>query len=475
MVASPCGPAPDKGSILPVLTAALRAVDPAQAVRAHLALAGDRLQIGAREYELSDAGRIFVIGGGKAAAPMAAAVASILGHRITHGLVNVKYGHTAGSTGWHVRFGRAEAAPARTDWAATEPIQVLEAGHPVPDAAGQAGAEQMLACLQDLTEHDLVLVLISGGGSALLPLPAPGITLGDLQALTGVLLRSGASITEVNAVRKHCSQLAGGQLARRAAPAQVATLILSDVVGSPLDAIASGPTVPDTSDFPGALAVLQRYQVLDAIPTAIRTRLEQGVAGVVAETPKPGDPVFNRVNNVIVGDNAIAGWAAVTEACRLGWEAQLLTTYLQGEACEVGRVLAGLAQGIAAGQSSVRRPACLVLGGETTVTVRGAGTGGRNQELALSAAVALHQGSANGGASQIAIVSLATDGNDGPTDAAGGLATPDTVSRGLLLGLDAHAALTANDSYTYLSQVASLVITGPTNTNVNDLIFVFVA
>ncbi len=243
----------------------------------------------------------------------------------------------------------------------------------------------MVALLHGLGPQDLVIVLVSGGGSALLPSPAPGITLEDLQALTATLLACGASITEINAVRKHCSQLQGGQLARLAAPAQVATLILSDVVGTPLDAIASGPTVPDRTRYADALAVLQRYQVLDRVPISVSSRLARGVAGSLPETPKPGDPMFARINNVVIGDNAIAGRAAAGAARRLGWQAQLLTTFLQGEAREVGRALAGLGQGIATGQSDLQAPICLLLGGETTVTLRGPGKGGRNQELALSA------------------------------------------------------------------------------------------
>ncbi|HEX9116856.1 MAG TPA: DUF4147 domain-containing protein, partial [Anaerolineae bacterium] len=380
-----------RAPILAVLNAALRAADPMQAVLTHVSLSGDLLRIGMRDYDLAAIDRIVVIGGGKADAPMAAALASILGARITAGLVNVKYGHTADAAGWHVSFGRLETPPSSRYPVSTGPIRVIEAGHPVPDQAGQAGAARMLTLLQGLSSRDLVIVLISGGGSALLPMPTAGISLADLQAVTTTLLRCGANIAEINAVRKHCSEIQGGQLVRWAAPAQVAALILSDVVGSPLDAIASGPTVPDRTSFVDALAVLQRYDVLDQVPAAIRDRLEQGVAGAVAETPKPGDPVFERTNNVVIGDNAIAGRAAAHEARRQGWQAKLLTTYMQGEAREVGRVVAGLAQGIACGQSDIQKPACLVLGGETTVTIRGHGQGGRNQELALAAAIALDE------------------------------------------------------------------------------------
>ena len=221
------------------------------------------------------------------------------------------------------------------------------------------------------------IVLISGGGSALLPLPADAITLADYQALTGLLLRCGADITEINTVRKHCSRLQGGQLARLAAPAQVATLILSDVVGTPLDAIASGPTVPDRSSFADAWHILERYDIAEQAPASVRAQLRRGVAGLIPDTPKPGDPLFERVNNVVIGDNASAGHAAVAEAKRLGFSAALLTTFLQGEAREVGRVAAGLAQGIASGQSDFAPPVCLVLGGETTVTLRGAGDRGQ--------------------------------------------------------------------------------------------------
>jgi glycerate 2-kinase len=348
----------------------------------------------------------------------------------------------------------------------------------VPDAAGQAGAAQIAGLLGELTPRDLVFVLISGGGSALLPLPVAGISLADYQALTGALLRCGADITEINAIRKHCSRLQGGQLARLAAPAQVVTLILSDVVGTPLDAIASGPSVPDRSTFADALAILTRYAILDQIPATVRSHLAAGAAGAVPDTPKPGDPLFERVTNVVIGDNASAGRAAAAEARRLGYHSALLTTFIQGEAREVGRAVAGLAQGIACGQSDFTAPACLVLGGETTVTIRGRGTGGRNQELALAAAIALDDtplGYPLPEDVDVTVVSLGTDGTDGPTDAAGGVAWPDTVARGRALGLGARAARADNDSYRYLGALGDLIVTGPTNTNVNDLVFAMVS
>jgi len=469
-----------RSKILRVLSAALGAVDPGEAIRGHVTLTDNLLRVGTYDYRLDEIDRIFVVGGGKAGAPMASALLDLLGRRITAGVVNVKYGHTAGAGSWRVRFGHraaAEPAASATPQPALRPpipgpVAIIEAGHPVPDSAGQEGAAQIAALLQGLTGRDLVIVVISGGGSALLPLPVAGISLADYQALNTALLRCGADITEFNTVRKHCSRLQGGQLARLAAPAQVVALILSDVVGSPLDAIASGPTVPDRSTFAEALAVLKRYAILDQAPVSVRTHLARGAAGVIPDTPKPGDALFERVVNIVVGDNASAGRAAVAAARRLGWHSALLTTFVQGEAREVGRVVAGLAQGVVAGQSDFKPPACLVLGGETTVTIRGKGWGGRNQELALAAAIALADFKPLVGI-ELAVVSLATDGTDGPTDAAGAIATLDTVARGRALGLDARAALAANDSYHYLAALGDLILTGPTNTNVNDLMFVF--
>ncbi len=460
-----------RDDIIRILEAALRAVDPSEAVRNHLSVAQKTLRVGAQDYPLGEIERILVVGGGKAGVPMAAAVYSVLGDRITAGAINVKYGHTAGAGGWSVRFGHSGEVTTPPAVADLGPIRITEAGHPVPDAAGLAGAERIVALLDGLTPRDLVLVLISGGGSALLPLPAEGISLADYQALTGVLLRCGADITEINAVRKHCSRLQGGQMARLAWPAQVATLILSDVVGTPLDAIASGPTVPDRSTFADAWAVLERYAIVDQVPASVRAHLQRGVAGLIPDTPKAGDPLFGRVNNVVIGDNRIAGQAAVAEARRLGMQSLLLTTFIQGEAREIGRAVAGLAQGIATGQSSISPPACLVLGGETTVTLRGNGLGGRNQELALAAAIALDGYPLPPGI-QVAVVSLGTDGTDGPTDAAGGIAAADSLVRARRMGLDARAALANNDSYHFLAALGDLIITGPTQTNVNDLILV---
>lgn len=467
-----------RDDVVHILDAAIRAVDPHQAVLDNIRLRGERLRVGSKAYPLAELDRILVVGGGKAGTPMTAAVFEVLGGattggRISGGVVNVKYGHTSAAGGWRVRYGRGgepHHAPGRAD---TGPVEIHEAGHPVPDAAGLAGAEKIASLLSGLSERDLVLALISGGGSALLPLPARGISLPDYQRLTSLLLASGADITEINILRKHCSQLQGGQLARLAAPAQVAALILSDVVGTPLDAIASGPTVPDRSTFADAWAVLERYHAAEQAPDSVRERLRRGVAGEIADTPKAGDPLFERVNTVVVGDNAIAGRAAVAAAKSLGYDAALLTTFLQGEAREVGRVVAGLAQGIAAGQSDYARPVCLVLGGETTVTLNGSGRGGRNQELALSAAITLGGYELPQGV-EVAVVSLGTDGTDGPTDAAGGIATLDSLKRAKAAGLDARAALQDNDSYPFLSALGDLLITGPTQTNVNDLILVMV-
>jgi glycerate 2-kinase len=445
-----------------IMRVALDAVEPGAAVRRHLHLIANRLTImdpqGGGEYAhaLDEFDRVLVVGGGKASAPMAAAVADILGKRLSDGVVIVKHGHTL------------------ADWATTSPIKILEAEHPVPDQAGLHGAEYIAHLLRGATSRDLVLCLISGGGSALMTLPTSGISLADLQALTQVLLGCGATINEINTIRKHVSQLKGGQLAQLASPAKVASLILSDVVGDPLEVIASGPTVPDPTTFDDAWSILVRYGVVEDVPTSIINHLSAGRVGTVPDTPKPGDPIFDRVQNVIIGSNRLAAYAAAEEAQRMGFDTILLTTFLEGEAREVGRVIAGLAKGAVHGEvmhpagRPLSRPVCLVLGGETTVTLHGDGKGGRNQETALAAALSLV------GWEEVLIVCLATDGTDGPTDAAGAFADGTTINRAVHLGLDAKTYLARNDTYHFFQQLDDLIVTGPTKTNVNDLILVFV-
>ncbi len=435
-----------RARVLDVLGAALDAVDPAEAVRRAMRLDGARLYVGDRAFDLSRIRRVLVVGAGKAGAAMAQAAEEILGDRITAGWVNVKTGYTA----------------------PTRRITIHEAGHPVPDAAGVAGTRAMVDLLRDTTADDLVIGLISGGGSALLTLPAEGIDLGAMQALTDVLLASGVPIQDMNAVRKHLSQVKGGQLARLAHPATVVALVLSDVVGSPLDVIASGPTVADSTTFEDALDVLRRFDILDKVPPVIRRHLEAGAGGAMPDTPKAGDPVLERVQTLIVADNARAAEAAQRRAEALGFNTLLLSTYVEGEARDVAAVAAAIGKEIAAAGRPLARPACVLMGGETTVHLRGRGKGGRNQELALAAALAIQ------GWDDITIASLATDGSDGPTDAAGGLVDGSTVARGAARGLSARAALDANDAYPFLEQVGDLIVTGPTNTNVNDLMAVFV-
>jgi len=377
---------------------------------------------------------------------MAAATEEILGDDLTDGLVIVKEGYR-------------EAGCSR--------IRLVEAGHPIPDGRGVQAAVDLGKFLQDSQAEDLVICLISGGGSALLVSPVPRLELSDLQGMTAALLASGAAIQEINTLRKHLEYLKGGGLARRAQPARIITLVLSDVIGDPLDVIASGATVPDPTTYTEAWQILERYNLLEQVPPAVTTRLRLGLDGLAPETPKPGDPLFDRVQNVIIGSNRLAAEAAVAQARQEGFSTLLLTTSLQGEARHVGRVLASLGREMVESGQPLTPPACLVAGGETTVTLTGNGKGGRNQELALSAVRDL------GGLDDVVLVSLATDGGDGPTDAAGAVVSGSTLSRAVALDLDPAAFLKNNDAYHFFQALGDLIISGPTMTNVNDLTLVF--
>jgi hydroxypyruvate reductase len=415
---------------LSIFRAAVAAADPRRTVRETLRPAG-----------LSRFRRIFVVGAGKASAAMAQAAEQALGRRITGGWINTKDGH---------------GAPLAR-------ITVHEASHPVPDARGVEGARRIAEIAAQAGEGDLLLCLISGGGSALLPLPMPPVTLEDKQETTRLLLACGATIHEINAVRKHLSAIKGGRLARLAWPAHVLSLLLSDVIGDPLDVIASGPTAPDTSTFASAWAVVEKYGLAGKIPAAARELLQQGLAGKVEETPKPDDPCFRRVTNRIVGSNRLAVDAAVRKARELGYRPLVLSTTIEGETRDIAAMHAAIAREIVAAGRPARPPVCVISGGETTVTLRGGGLGGRNQEFALAAAIALE------GVPGVLVFSAGTDGTDGPTPAAGAMADGATVSRAAALGLDARRMLAANDSYHFFEPLGDLVVTGPTGTNVMDV------
>lgn len=376
---------------------------------------------------------------------MAQAVESILGSLLTVGIVNVKYGHVA----------------------PTQTIELREAGHPLPDANGIRSTQAQLELLLDLQPDDLVLCLLSGGGSALLELPVDGVTLDDLRALTDALLRSGATINEMNALRKHLSRVKGGQLAQLAQPARVVSLILSDVLGSPLDVIASGPTAPDPTTFADALAVLNKYNLRNQISPGIVEHLERGARGDFPDTPKADDPLFARVTNIVLADNAIACAAAAQRAAEFGYQTEIISTRVQGEAKIIAHEFAQRAIETKKHRLT-NKPMCLISGGETTVTIRGTGKGGRAQEFALAAALALNK------TDGIVILSAGTDGNDGPTDAAGAVVDGNTVPRSQAKALDPASFLANNDSYNFFQALGDLVITGPTNTNVNDLMLALI-
>jgi len=430
-----------------VMHAALEAVDPARAIQRVVQRRGNTLVISERIYDLTRYHRVLVVGMGKAGATMGLALADILGDHLSAGIISTKYGHASPHS--HPR------------------LTILEAGHPVPDENSVLNAQRIAGLVGSAEPNDLVICLISGGGSALAVSPAPGLSLADKQAVTSHLLSCGATINEINCVRKHLSLLKGGGIARLASQAHLVSLILSDVVGNPLDVIASGPTVPDPTTFADAHAVLTRYGLLDRVPAPIRQRILDGVNGRVPETPKPGDPIFDRVQNVIIGSNEHAARAALRAAGELGFHTLLLSTYVEGEAREVGRVMAAILREVVTSGSPIPRPACIIAGGETTVTITGSGLGGRNQELALAAAIQMD------GLEDVLLGALGTDGTDGPTDAAGAVADGSTIQRARRLGLDPLAFLATNDSYHFFQRIGDLIITGPTGTNVNDLIFLF--
>lgn len=429
-----------------IFHAGLEAVDPVAAVRRCVSVDRGKLTIGDKTFDLSHVNDLFIVGAGKASGAMAAALEEILADRITGGLVVVKYGHAVDLS--H--------------------ISLVEAGHPVPDKNGQEGAERIRKHIATAGENDLVICLLSGGGSALLPSPCPGLTLADKQETIQVLLSCGATIHEINTIRKHLSRIKGGQLALSAHPARVVSLILSDVVGDDLDVIASGPTVPDPGTFQDCMDILSKYRIAEKLPKAISSHLVKGAQGKIKETPKPGHPAFDNTDHFIIGNNFQALDSARLYAKSLGYNTVMLTSLLTGETRDAAYFHAAIVREMTQSGHPAGPPACLLSGGETTVTLKGSGKGGRNQEFALASAIALE------GLEPVVLLSAGTDGTDGPTDAAGAIMDGTTLARAGAKGLDAATYLADNDSYHFFQPLGDLFITGPTRTNVMDVRIVLV-
>ena len=431
---------------LRTLEHALNSVDAARLLRSGVTIENHQLHAGTCSFDLSRFRNVHVVGGGKASGSMALALEELLGKFLTDGFVNVPHG----------------------DEHETRIIKLHGASHPIPDEAGVTGTRRILETVERADEDDLVIALISGGGSSLMPLPRDGVSLQDKRELTDRLLKSGAKITEINAVRKHLSFFKGGWLAKKAYPATVLNLIISDVVGDSLESVASGPTVPDSTTFADARRVLLRYGLWENALSSIRKVISDGEKGLIAETPKAGDGCFEKVYSVVLGNSRSAALAALQHLRSEGLNTFLLTSSLEGEARTVGTVLSSVAAEIAASGNPVPKPAGVVASGETVVTIRGKGSGGRNQELALSAALKLQ------GIEGAVIASVSTDGVDGPTDAAGAIVDGETVERANRLGMKPEEFLAENDSYRFFSKLGDLIVTGPTGTNVNDISLIII-
>jgi glycerate 2-kinase len=424
-----------------IFQAGLQAVSPGAAIKNFCQLDGEILRVDDHSYDLNSVKNIFVLGAGKAGASMALAIEEILGERISEGIITVKYGHLE----------------------KLHKIKTHEGSHPVPDENGYRAAQAIFRLASRADKDTLVICLISGGGSALMPLPVDGVTLEDKQEVTRVLLSCGATIHEINAVRKHLSLIKGGGLARAVYPATLICLILSDVVGDDLDSIASGPCVSDSKTFGDCKAIFAKYSIEDEIPASVLQHIELGLAGKVPETAKSGQSIFAATQNVIVAGNFKALLQAKEKADELGYNTLILSSMIEGETRDVASNHIAIAREIQSHGHPVPKPACLLSGGETTVTIKGAGKGGRNQEFVLAAALKMT------GIENIVVLSAGTDGTDGPTDAAGAIADQNTLQRAALKGLDPQKYLENNDSYHFFNTLNDLYKTGPTNTNVMDL------
>jgi len=417
-------------------------LDPGQLVKEKVSIRDSTLIVEEREYNLNNYENIYVVGGGKACAPMAKAMEGLLGDKIDNGIIVVKYDHGL----------------------SLKKIETVEASHPIPDENGERGASDILRLLSGTGEKDLIICLISGGGSALLVQPHKGITLQDIQTASAELLACGATIDEINTVRKHLSSIKGGQLAKAAYPSTLITLMLSDVVGDPMDIIASGPTVPDESTFEDAYAIIQKYTLEEKIPNIVCGFLRSGKMGEIEETPKNGNKIFDNTQNVIVGSNKIALDAAEKRAKDLGYNTIVLSSLVEGESRDVAKFFAAIAKEVSRTGTPVSKPACIIAGGETTVTIRGKGKGGRNQEFTLSAAIEIE------GFEGVVILSAGTDGTDGPTDATGAIVDSNTCKDARKkFNLNAEEFLSRNDSYNFFKKTGEHIVTGPTMTNVMDI------
>ena len=430
-----------------ILNAAIDAVKPSKLIKNQIMLKDNILQIKKQQTDLSQFENIYIIGAGKASAFMAQSLEDILQNRVTSGAVVVKYDH---------------GAPCQK-------VKIFEGGHPIIDENSLAGTAQILNLVQQAGEKDLVLCLVSGGGSALLEKLSEGISLPDLQKTFNLLLGCGAAIEEINIVRKHLSLVKGGQLARAIAPATCITLIISDVIGDPVESIASGPTAADPTTFQDTWQVIEKYQLTKQLPEALKNYLQRGKEGKIPETLKPGDSIFHKTDNIVLGNNFLALQTGEQTAKELGYNTVILTSQIQGEAREIGKAAASIISEVIASGHPVQRPACFLIGGETTVTLRGEGKGGRNQELVNSALISLKNVT-----HPYVLISCGTDGTDGPTDAAGGIITHEMWEKAKTLNLKPQEYLDRNDAYHFLEKIDGLIKTGPTGTNVMDIILALI-
>ena len=424
-----------------IFQAGLLSADPAIAIQDHLKLCENILTIGDSAFDLTLFEEIIVIGAGKAGAAMAKELENILGPRISRGSIIVKYDHVV----------------------SLETIELIEAGHPIPDENGRTGAEKLFEMAKTAHEKTLIFCLISGGGSALSPLPCQGISLAQKIETTKILLSCGARIHEINTIRKHLSLIKGGGLAKAAYPATLISLILSNVVGDDLDIIASGLTVPDRGSFADCKNIIESYNIALKLPENILNHINRGCAGAIPETPKPEDPCFKRAKNLIIGNNFNTLVKAKAKAQSLGYNTILLSSMIEGEAMDIAKMHAAIAKEILKTGNPVPMPGCIISGGETTVTMGDHGLGGRNQEFVLASAIEI------AGEHNLVVLSAGTDGTDGPTNAAGAIADGNTLKRARALGISAKKHLTAHDSYPFFKPLDDLIITGPTHTNVMDM------